>query len=364
MKEIIFILSSLSDSHFRKRVEDFIEDGYCVSVYGFKRSGEQIPDTLPYSVNVLAEIKSRNYFSRLSTYYKCFKRLKDICKGKLCFYSSLDIAMFCRRMIDAPYIYEICDITEMTVRQPIQNFLIRENIKSIEKSNITILTSQGFLDFFGLNMSTKVVLLPNKISKGCPEIANLQRQFKANGKALKIGYVGSVRFETIYNFISACCNYPDIEIHIYGVFAKADPYGVMTETLVSEYPNIFYHGKFKNPEDLPNIYEDIDMLLCTYTPSDRNVLYAEPNKFYEALYFKCPIIVSKNVFLGDKVAAMNVGYAIDATSEITIREFLDSLNADSYKDKYQSCLSVSKEDCINDSSELFALLEKKYFGIV
>lgn len=358
MRKIIFILSSLSDSHFRKRVEDFIEAGYHVTVYGFKRQGEQIPDSLPYKVHILSEIKSRNYFARLSTYYKCFKSLSKVCKGKLCFYSSLDIALFCRRIIKAPYIYEVCDLTEMTVWQPIQSILISENKKAIENSEITILTSQGFLDFFGLSMSPKVILLPNKISKGCPEIANLKRSFRANGSALKIGYVGSVRFETIYNFIKACADYPGVEIHIYGVFAKADSFGIMSESLINKAHNIFYHGKFKNPDDLPSIYESIDMLLCTYTPSDRNVLYAEPNKFYEALYFKCPIIVSKNVFLDFKVTEMNVGFAIDATNESNIKEFLESLTPERYNSKYSSCLEVSKEECINDTTALFDFLDK------
>lgn len=357
MKEIIFILSSLSDSHFRKRVEDFIEAGYHVTVYGFKREGEQISESLPYKVHILSEIKSRNYFDRIYTYYKCFKSISTKCKDKLCFYSSLDIAIFCRRIIKAPYIYEVCDLTEMTVTQPIQSILIRENKKAIEKSRITILTSQGFLNYFRLGKSPKVVLLPNKISMSCPEIANLKRTFRPNGSALKIGYVGSVRFETIYNFIKACADYPEVEIHIYGVFAKADPFGIMSESLVDKADNIFYHGKFKNPDDLPSIYESIDILLCTYTPSDRNVLYAEPNKFYEALYFKCPIIVSKNVFLGNKVTEMNVGFAIDATKESNIKEFIESLTPEQYYIKYNSCLDVQKEECINDSSALFNHLD-------
>lgn len=359
MKEIIFILSSLSDSHFRKRVEDFIEAGYKVQVYGFKRYGEKIPTCLPYEVHVLSEIKSRNYFARLSTYYRCFMKLTKICTGKLCFYSSLDVAMFCRRIINSPYVYEVCDLTEMTVNQPIRSFLIRENIKAIEQSMVTILTSQGFLDYFRLNKSPNVVLLPNKISKNCPDLKGIKRKFRPNGNALKIGYVGSVRFETIYNFIKACSDYPGIEIHIYGVFAKADQYGVMTENLVNKAQNVFYHGAFKNPDDLASIYASIDLLLCTYTPTDKNVLYAEPNKFYEALYFNCPIIVSKNVFLGDKVTKMNVGYAIDATSTVSIKCFLDSLDENSYNSKYNSCLKILKSDCINDSTELFTILDKK-----
>ena len=43
MKEIVFILSSLNDPHYRKRVEEFMDHGYEVTVYGFKREGRELP---------------------------------------------------------------------------------------------------------------------------------------------------------------------------------------------------------------------------------------------------------------------------------------------------------------------------------
>ena len=64
MKEIVFILSSLNDSHFRKRVEEFMDKGYQVKVYGFKRKGQNLP-LLRYTPIILGEIENRNFTARL-----------------------------------------------------------------------------------------------------------------------------------------------------------------------------------------------------------------------------------------------------------------------------------------------------------
>ena len=64
MKEIVFILSSLCDPHFRKRVEEFAEHGYKVKVYGYKRHNQNIQQ-FPVEPHILGEISNRNYLKRL-----------------------------------------------------------------------------------------------------------------------------------------------------------------------------------------------------------------------------------------------------------------------------------------------------------
>ncbi len=110
MKEIAFVLSSLNDTHFKKRVEEFMIHGYQVKVYGFIRKGQKLPP-LRYSPVILGEIVNRNFKSRLSLLNKCIKEISKECEGKLCFYSSLDIAIFAKKYIRAPYIYEVCDLS-------------------------------------------------------------------------------------------------------------------------------------------------------------------------------------------------------------------------------------------------------------
>ncbi|MBE6196113.1 MAG: glycosyltransferase family 4 protein [Rikenellaceae bacterium] len=356
MKEIVFILSSLCDPHYRKRVEEFAENGYKVAVYGFKRQGQSIQN-FPCEPVILGEIPNRGYFSRLALFYRSIKSIAKECRGKLCFYSSLDVALFARLHINSQYIYEVCDLTELVVgNQFIKSVLIKLNEHTIKKSALTIFTSEGFFDFYKKVPKEKIVLIPNKVSPHCPTPIDIDRTLVGKER-IRIGYVGVIRFETIYNFIKICADKSDnIDIHLFGIYSNGDIYADKVKQLEVLKENIHYHGPFSNPADLPQIYSQIDLLLCTYTPSP-GVIYAEPNKLYEAMYFKCPIIVSTDTFLGRKVEKMKIGYVVNAMDNKEIGEFLETLNAESYKEKVESCKKIDKQDCININTVLFETLE-------
>lgn len=355
MKEVVFILSSLCDPHYRKRVEEFVEHGYNVKVYGFKRCNQKI-QSFPVEPIILGEISNRDYFKRLQLFYTSIKHIAKECVGKLCFYSSLDIALFARNLIKAQYIYEICDLTELCVgNKLLSKFLIWQNKKTVKHSVKTILTSEGFIDFFKDLPSDKICLVPNKVSPDCKPIDNLARQF--NPQKIKIGFVGVIRFSTIYRFIKVCAErFNNVEIHLFGIFSDGDIYSQKTKELSEKYDSIKYHGRFQNPDDLPSIYSQIDMVLSTYTPSP-GVNYAEPNKLYEAIFFRCPIIVSSGTFLGKKVNKSCVGYTINATNEDEIAEFIESLNEKSYNDRVKGCLKVPLNECYNINDTFFKNIE-------
>ena len=351
MKEFVFILSSLNDPHYRKRVEEFIEHGCRVHVYGFKRKGQALPE-LPYEPTVLGEIEERNYSARLNLYRYSIQSIAAECKDKIVFYSSLDVAIFGRIYIKSPYVYEVCDLTELTIgNRIIRNLLSCVNKRVIRKSLKTIVTSEGFIEYFGKGLSDKFFLIPNKVSPNIPSFVERDRNLR---NVIRIGFVGVIRFETVYRFIKVCADYgKNIEAHLYGIYSEADEWAVRTRSIKAD--NIYYHGPFKNPGDLPKIYENIDILLCAYTPS-LGVMYAEPNKLYESIYFRCPIIVSENVFLGTKVKRLGVGYTINSMDENSIAAFFKSLNDDDYQKKIEACKAISQQDCLNINKSFFEFI--------
>lgn len=352
MKEIVFILSSLCDPHYRKRVEEFVENGYKVTVYGFARKN-QVIEKFPCEPIILGITKNASYKDRIKLYYKSFKSIASNCRGKLCFYSSLDIAMIARPIIRAKYIYEICDLTELAIHNHIiRKTLVAINKLAIKNSALTIFTSEGFLDFYKNIPSNKYIVIPNKVSPNCPPFSIEDRTINPTEK-IKIGFVGSIRYETTYNFVKVCAeHFPNVEIHLFGIYSEGCKFAAKTKTIAEKYDNVIYHGRFKNPDDLPAIYSQIDMVLSAYTPCP-SVIYAEPNKLYEAIYFRCPIIVNKNTFLSKKVDRLNIGYSIDALDIDSIKSFINNLSADSYNSKRAQCSSIDQKECINTNKDLF-----------
>ena len=352
---ISFVLGSLNDSHYRKRVEEFVKYGYDVQVFGFLREGQVLPE-YTCSVNILGTIKERNYRDRLILFYKQMRSIAPKCRNTICFYSSLDIAIFAKLSIHVPYIYEVCDLTELVIPNKfIRNLLVNINKRCINKSLLTIVTSQGFIDYFKDVKKEKIILIPNKVSPDCP--VYISEKKNSVTMPLKIGFVGVIRFESTYHFIKSCKNRKNIEVHMFGIYSDGDLWSMRIKDIVDCSANMYYHGRFKNPIDLPAIYSQIDMVLCAYTPSP-GVNYAEPNKLYEAIYFRKPIIVSEGTFLCEKVKRMRIGYAVDSMNEDSVEKFLDCLTISSYMEKLENCFMVKQDDCIDKYPQLFHRLEE------
>lgn len=348
--QVNFILSSINDYHYLKRVNEFIENGFSVKVFGFRRKGMALP-TVSFPIEELGEIACKNYFDRLRLFHKAIKSIAKKKLEGLFFYSSLDIALFATHYIKSPYIYEVCDLTELTINNWfIRKFLIIENKRIVNHSKKTIITSEGFLDFWGKIDLEKISLIPNKVSLDCPQPLPQRKCFNEN--LIDIGFVGVIRFETILNFVEEVKNKPHINMHLFGIFSKEDEAAKKIMDVAENCENIIYHGPFKNPSDLPSIYQKLDLVLCTYPPTP-GVIYAEPNKLYEAIYFRCPIIVSEGTFLGGKVKRLDVGYVIDATNSSSILKFISSFSESDYKRKVDACESIPRSNCLNDNSAFF-----------
>lgn len=118
----------------------------------------------------------------------------------------------------------------------------------------------------------------------------------------------------------------------------------------------FFYGKFRNPEDLPDIYEKVDIVVACYDTSTFNEKVAEPNKLYEALFFGKPIIVSEGTFLSHRVSEMFCGYEIDASNDKNIVAFLNNLQVEDVNEKIRNIEKMDKSVMVDNPFDIFSAL--------
>lgn len=356
--KFIFITSSTNNSHCKNRIEDFIRHGFEVVVYSFRRDNEMIPDSLSYQPAIIGEIVSANYFKRLYTYLKgIYSVIKKHSKGKdtLYFVFGLDLAIFLRILgsRNISYIYEEADLVQTyNSNRIVRKLLDYLDKTTILKAKLVVLTSEGFLEyhFSEGQRPNNIVIVPNKLN---PKILQYSiNTTSTNIQHLKVAFVGGARFDSIDYFVETFLSqFPQHEFHFYG------PVEERMNRFAKEFNNVFYHGHFKNPDDLPKIYENIDLLLCTYDYRIDNVRYAEPNKLYEAIYFRKPIIVSSGTFLAEKVLKLGIGYHLDSLDKESIILFIKNLTKASLDTKIGACSVIPKNDCIMNEEELFIRIQ-------
>lgn len=350
---IVFVLPNLAAPHFRNRILDFVRHGFEICVYGYERHNNRLE--LPYQVHSLGTVSRMRYKKRIMLYVKTLFGITRNHNDAVFYLGNLDIAMFFRLLHPfTRYIYEECDLShtyERKLTRPLE--FIDKRI--IRRSMMTVTTSEGFIRYhFGARKPDNVFLIENKLN---PDVVNFPaRQTRRFDKSsLVIGFVGGPRFDTVHHFIETFCReFPKYKFHVFG--------GPVLEEFedLKKVPNCIFHGFFTNPDDLPVIYDSIDILLCTYPVSIENVRYAEPNKLYECIYYEKPILVSKGTYLEEKVKRLGIGYSIDAMDDNEIVSFVNNLSEAQIEEMVGNARSIEKKSLIDSNEDFFDRLELEF----
>lgn len=196
----------------------------------------------------------------------------------------------------------ILDIRDYTYEK--YNFYKNIVDRLVEESYFTAISSKGFLKF--LKNSKKIVTCHN-IGMDFKE-EKLAQDLKSKKKII-IGFVGGVRYyKENCALIDALTNNPKYELLYVG--RPNSDCDLRSYCINKNIKNVFFEGEFKN-SDKPKIYEKVDIINAIYGYNSLEVTTALPNRLYDGLLFKKPILASKGTYLGDLVAKNNIGCVLD-----------------------------------------------------
>lgn len=362
MKKLVFIMAGMGNPNNVKRIEEAMQRGIDVDVYAFEgmRDGPRDPEGVKVKM-LEGYTADMPYRKRVGTVVKGLKSVLGHYKDEEAIYYLFrnDKAIIFTLLTNRPYIFEEADMTHTNFHNPLLRNLIEHRLrKVIRKSVVSAFRSEGFLKYhFGEKCPDNVYVIPNRLHQGIVNVEEVPYT-GLDDKHLRFGFVGGIRYNTIYKFAETLLkHFPQHEMHFYGMFPN-EKSRVQFEPL-NQYENCFFHGAFRSPDNLPEVYSKIDVLLSAYDVTGVNPRFAEPNKLYEALYFDKPIIVSSNSFLADKVKRLGVGYDVDALNEAAIIELIKQIDANSIDEKRRNLAKIDKKTCINNNEEYFTLLKEK-----
>lgn len=168
----------------------------------------------------------------------------------------------------------------------------------VKNSFITTVSSFGFSDN-ELSKKPKIKIGFVGVVRYMKENMNLIRQMKNNGK---------------YEFVYIGKTYPECNLE---------------KTCKNEnIENVTFKGEFNN-KDKPEIYKDIDIINALYGNESLEVQTALPNKLYDAIVFKKPMIVSKGTYLSELVEKYKIGIAVDFKENFyeVIEKYINEFNS-------------------------------------
>ena len=353
-KRIIFILGSISQPRVIKRIKSFVDNGFEVKVYGFNRNKYNVNAKIEgVNINIVGELKDgEGYITKLKEISSLYLRLrKKYNKPTDFFYLFGYVEALTTLFFPSNYIYEISDILYGYKKfEPVEWLFRWIDKKLVKRSKLTVMTSGGFEDYlFNGEKQKNIVLQPNKLHSYFENENRDDIKFQTTNKNINFSFIGAFRYpNTVFRFAHVVGKYfPEHKFKFYGDSSMTE----QVKDISNLYDNVEYYGAYKNPDDLKSIYNQVDFVVACYDPEGMNERIAEPNKMYEAIYFKKPIVVSAGTYLAKQVDKYGCGFAIDATSDENIINFINSITNDSLQKINENIEKIESKDIIDDNAE-------------
>ena len=107
---------------------------------------------------------------------------------------------------------------------------------------------------------------------------------------------------------------------------------------LSELENVSYIGVVDQKKAL-SIAESMDYLLCLYEPSNNNNINASPNKIWDAIQVKTPLIINNEIKVASFVKEQQIGIVIPSFYNVNYLELINLLEENKNKFSFSKSLS-------------------------
>lgn len=203
-------------------------------------------------------------------------------------------------------------------------------------------------------------LLPRFVHKKCEIIPNvpnfdpeLRKKFKRSldGK-LVIGYFGTLAEKRGSSFIAELLAI-DNNVEILAAGWIADGY---TKDIFERYrERIKWRGVLTQREVNHWLCESADYLLCVYPTNNLNNIYASPNKIYDAIHCRTPVIINASVKVSEFVRENQIGHVYEEDSlneRLLLKELYEK------KGEFMFSTELAKKNCWENYEDKFLESEK------
>jgi len=214
-----------------------------------------------------------------------------------------------------------------------QNYFIRLVFKfmewlSIKYTDELIICEPERIEQIPYKFKKKELLLPNIPSFSKYDFLSHDSKYLFNNNKITISYVGGLYNERYLQELFDFARSGKVNLLLAG-------YGDKTledeANNLNEFQNVQYFGKVPYQKGL-NIMFNSDLIYAAYASTNKNNIYAAPNKYYEAMLLGKPIISNKGTILSEKIRINNTGYLIDENS-FDLNSFIEHLNLDDSLEK-------------------------------
>jgi succinoglycan biosynthesis protein ExoL len=338
-----FFCPDVTDASTLKRVQQFMDFGYSVTVFGFRRERYNTDYQPPWPNVPLGSTTDAKYWHRLSALLHAipalFAHRRTLARASIIYARNIDqlqLALLGRLIAfsRAPIAYEVLDIPPTLMRRGlVPTFLRAIERLCLRRISLLVLSSPGFhRNYFSAvqKYAGAWFLLENKLYPSPSRPAITRRG--TGQRPWVVGYFGLIRGEATVELIAR------LALRLRGrvVFKFG---GVLTtveqakfDAVLRRCPNVVYSGPYLPQQDLEQLYRGVDFAWALdLEHTDHNSRWLMPCRFYEAGYYGVPCLAVHRFEVGNVIEKHRIGWTFDAPLEESLARFFERLTEKDYE---------------------------------
>ena len=347
-KSKILMVISYPDTRLRKEIDTLLKNGYEVKVIIWERGW---PFTCDKKVDIkglnlnapIGRISSLLYFPIWFLYLIFWLLQTEWDVVHAVNFDTYLFALIMAKIKNKPIVYDIYDFYGDMMPSLLRNIIIKMDKHLLPFSDVLILADEARVEQIGGNVHKNIFIVNNS-----PEEDNFDKNYHNDDiKTFKVFIGGKILKERCLDMIiSAIGKMSDVELSILGHCDETD-YKKKIIRLSQKFDNIDLYLDGVPYDEIVKGTLSADLTIALYNPDIPNNRYASPNKLFEAMASKIPIIVNENTSMADIVRKEKCGIVIPYGNEealtwaisrlkddLSLQKRLGNNGRKAYKNKY------------------------------
>ncbi len=322
---ILCILPILTDARIAKRIDMLLEKGFQVEALGFER--DQYLGRKPNCpVQSLGSVSDGRYPVRIYKMALAFPKVRAaIRRNDIVYTFGLDLALLALISgtgLGRPTIIEVADIRKIQIIGGLKGCAVRAIDRRVTRAcRLLVLMNDSYLDYYRnwLRVATPSLVIENKIDGSFAATVRTGRTRSPRHRAsvplvnrpLRIGLFGYLRDAWSLRVLDSLTRLMPHKFFVVLAGAQFKPCQKLFAKLADN-PDIELLSSYHHPNDLPDLYNGIDMTMACYSP-DIPSCWSQSNRYYDACLFQKPLIVREGCRNADEVKKYDIGLVITAS---------------------------------------------------
>jgi len=336
--QVIFFGHDAYDPAIQRRIAALQNAGANVQAFTMRRGDAFEPPWRNVDLGATRDAAFAQRFAAMARAAPILSRYRDVLKQADVFYARnldmLALASWAKSTTGgrACLIYECLDIHRLMTRNGPVGTAMRSTERSLLKSvSLIVVSSPAFVEQYFDRVHpghTKTMLVENRLPWGF-EYGPRANETKLESGPIRIGWFGVLRCRrSLGLLLDVADRFPNqVALSFRGAPTQKELPDF--EARIAGRANVQFGGRYKWPDDLAGIYNDVDLVWAgDFHDPGANSRWLMPNRLYEGGYYATPPLAPSDSQTGHWVDAHGFGFTLAEPLERTLPALIASMTRD------------------------------------